>query len=112
MAINAMLQVLRVSLGQTSQSCFFLDPSQHMKSLLLHGSRFPLLQRSASFTIPSVKPSKFSVAFLAYVLILPALFASAIGGQLDFRAKNTVADYPQIILGHHNDRRLICNGTI
>ena len=101
-----------VSLGHTSQSCFFLSPSQHTKSLLLHGSGFPSLQRSASFTVPIVQPSMLRAAFLTYVFILPILFTSAIAGQLEFRAKKTVADYPQIFLGHHNDCRLVCNGTI
>ena len=103
-----MLQVLRVSLGQSLLSRLFLSPSQHTKSLSLHGSRFSSLQRSASFTIPTVNPFMLRVAFLAYVLILPTLFASAIAEQLDFRAKNTVAEYPLV---YHNDCRLICTCT-
>ena len=106
-----MLQVLRVSLGQSLLSRLFLSPSQHTKSLSLHGSRFSSLQRSASFTIPTVNPFMLRVAFLAYVLILPTLFASAIAEQLDFRAKNTVAEYLQITLVYHNDCRLICTCT-
>ena len=44
--------------------------------------------------------------FLGYALLLPALFASAIAGQLE----NTVADNVQIPLGHHDDYRLVCHG--
>ena len=46
------------------------------------------------------------VAFLGCALILPALFASAIAGQLE----NTVANDAQIPLGHHDDYQLVCHG--
>ena len=48
-------------------------------------------------------------AFLGCALILLALFTSAVSGQLDFGPENTVADNPQIPLGHH-DYRLVCHG--
>ena len=44
--------------------------------------------------------------FLGYALLLPALSASAITGQLE----NSVANNAQIPLGHHDDYRLVCHG--
>ncbi|KAF8258461.1 hypothetical protein EI94DRAFT_1815309 [Lactarius quietus] len=49
------------------------------------------------------------VAFLGYALILLPLFASAFAGQLDFRAKNIVSEYPQIPLVNNVDYRLVCH---
>ena len=51
----------------------------------------------------------FRAAFLGCALILPALFASVMSGQLDFGPVNTIADNPQIPLGHH-DYQLVCQG--
>ena len=50
--------------------------------------------------------------FLSCALILPALFASAIAGQLDCGAENALADNAQIPLDHprdHDDHRLVCH---
>jgi hypothetical protein len=49
------------------------------------------------------------VAFLSYTLILPALFAPAVAGQLDFGAENLnlVAENAQLPLGQ--DYRLVCH---
>ena len=49
--------------------------------------------------------------FLSCALILPALFASAIAGHLDFGAENIIADNAQIPLDNprdHHDHRLVC----
>lgn len=46
--------------------------------------------------------------FLGCALIVPAFFASAALGQLDFGAENVVAENAQIPLGHH-DYRLACH---
>ena len=45
-------------------------------------------------------------AFLSCALILPALFASVVVGQLDFGAKNLVADNAQLPLS--KDYRQVC----
>jgi hypothetical protein len=49
-------------------------------------------------------------AFLGCTLILPALFASATVGELDFEFENLVANNVQIPLNISDNYRSICNG--
>ena len=49
-------------------------------------------------------------AFPGYAILLSALFASAIAGQLNFEPENTVTDIAQIPLSHHDSYRLVCHG--
>lgn len=50
------------------------------------------------------------VNFLGCVLILPALFASAFAGELDFGAENLVANTVQIPLNHSDNYQPVCYG--
>ncbi|KAF8260159.1 FAD-binding domain-containing protein [Lactarius quietus] len=70
--------------------------------------RVSYLVVSASFAYPHCA-IMLRVAFLGYALILLPLFASAFAGQLDFRAKNIVSEYPQIPLVNNVDYRLVCH---
>jgi hypothetical protein len=47
---------------------------------------------------------------IAFLFVLPSLFASAFAGPFDCRAENVVAENVQIPLGHQNaDYRLVCH---
>ena len=43
-------------------------------------------------------------------ILLPALFASAVAGQLNFGPENSAADIAQVPLSHHDSYRLVCHG--
>jgi hypothetical protein len=58
----------------------------------------------------SHRPTMLRAAFLSCALILPALFASATAGQLEFGFENLVANNMQIPLNHSYDYQSVCHG--